>query len=86
MARIPDDDTRAAAMRLADLIQCLMLDQPLTVYAIERVARALTAEQRRQSIAQRLERIDPEGLAEIDALLREIERTQGGRDPSSLDH
>lgn len=81
---IPDEDTRLAAMRLADLIQTLALDRPVVLHAVERCVRALVAEERRQTITERLEALGPEDLATVDALLTQLEDNHEGDARSSL--
>lgn len=69
-------DAHLSSKRLADLLQVVALERPFVVEAIERCVRALLVDERREMIADRLQRLNPEQLAELDVLVSQMEKHQ----------
>lgn len=69
-----DTDAHVSSRRLADLLQVLVMDRPHVVEAVERCVRALVVDERREAIADRLQHLDPEQLAELDVLIAQMEK------------
>jgi hypothetical protein len=76
-----DDDARASALRLVELIQVLAPERPVVVQAVERCVRALVVDEARQRIMGRLRQFSPEDIAAVDALTAQLERNR--TDPES---
>jgi len=69
-------------MRLIDLVQVAVLDNPHLVIAIDNMARAFVAENRRRDLKQRLRLLDAKELAAVEALIDQFEQSQRGEDSS----
>lgn len=81
--RTPDDDTRERAGWLVDQIQTLAINAPEVLRAAERVVREVIAAHLRQTIAERLEGLDSEGLTEVNAFVSVVARSHGDDPPLS---
>ena len=73
-ARGVEDEARKSAGRLIDLIQTAVLHYPHIIIAIEQTARAFVAEERRRDLTARLRNLDPQQIAELEALITQMER------------
>jgi hypothetical protein len=79
--RTLEEEARRCAMHLVDLIQTAAIHSPRIVIALDQAARAFVAEERRRSLAARIASLDGPELAELDALIGQMERNRTDEAP-----
>ena len=76
MSLPPDHEAREAAARLVNFIQVATPVEPALIRALDRCVRALDIERKRQRIIDRLQRLSPEDVTAVDALVSQLERNR----------